>query len=131
MKRVLRALGIQVIDKSLSAHCAAESTCAKDLRVLTAENVLTLGEDVGGEGPALGLRLRQEFYREYSTDKVCACVCVCVCVCVCCACVFVCVCACVHECVCVCMCVCVRIQFFKLSSCLFSDACSRWLSEHA
>lgn len=63
VKGVLRALGVEVLDKSLSAHCASSGTCAHNLRVLNFSSVAPEGGG-GGTGALAGA-----FYEEYRLDR--------------------------------------------------------------
>jgi len=55
-------VGIGIIDKSLSHHCTLTNTCNVDLRVLTRENGIALGNCPN--------ELRQHFYEEYVDDVI-------------------------------------------------------------
>jgi hypothetical protein len=59
LKELLRPLGVDFIDKSLSGHCHLTGTCAQDLKVLNVENAMNLD-------PAL----IPQFYEAYKDDPL-------------------------------------------------------------
>lgn len=69
MLRVSHAT-VQVTDKSLSAHCADDGTCAKDLKVLNSNNAMMLGttESPQGDGEHGLDSLRRKFFEAYKGD---------------------------------------------------------------
>ena len=53
---------MKVIDKSLSGHCHLKKTCAKDVKVLTKGNGISLGKCPN--------QLRRDLFRAYLDDNV-------------------------------------------------------------
>ncbi|EKX54020.1 hypothetical protein GUITHDRAFT_100270 [Guillardia theta CCMP2712] len=70
VKRILRALGMEVTDKSLSSHCHVSRTCATDLKVLTPE---ALEEVIHLDGTrarrSRGEEVRERFFKAYRSDE--------------------------------------------------------------
>uniref|UniRef100_A0A7S2SSM8 Uncharacterized protein n=1 Tax=Rhizochromulina marina TaxID=1034831 RepID=A0A7S2SSM8_9STRA len=60
LKDLFKPLGMHIIDKSLSGHCHLKKTCAKNLRVLTKQNGISLGRCPNN--------LRRDFFRSYVSD---------------------------------------------------------------
>lgn len=59
IKQIVKSWGVKVIDKSLSGHCHLTRTCARDLKVINAQNGITL--------PCPN-QLRRAFYDAYRND---------------------------------------------------------------
>lgn len=71
--QVLRSMGVDVFDQSLSFHCRQVGTCATRLKVLSAQNAMELE----GNGPHEGspqeaaqanLQVKQAFFEAYKDD---------------------------------------------------------------
>ena len=85
LKQIWRGIGMETHDESLSAHCSRTRTCARSLRVLTADNGMTLGEHVADDmsrtatsksinpmsrSGGQGVTVRERFYEAYHNSTM-------------------------------------------------------------